>query len=253
MVYIVVAIVAWQLLPGKIADAERRLWGVRAAIVQLMHDQQFVSDRVRTITNETLGQGKGKIAEVAAMLGDPDLNHIALTYMGSDWSLQRSSFLGQVAHARKLLETQKIARENTKSRLNEKIKELEVRKRTLIRRLRTPSDDRAWHVEMDDIERQLVTFRSANTYKEYLDKDANASKHIEATAKNEDALFKMALESQEATVGRLNQVLAERLGALRWTENEPIRLRRVGLYFNIWPLNWMFEMPMPEDADEKRL
>jgi len=249
--YVIAAVVAWRLLPSKIRDADNRLWGVRAAISRLTKDQWIVSERMRTITSETLGRGKNKIEQVSAIMDDPDLNHIALTYMGADWSLQRSSFLGQVAHSRKLLATQHEAHRNKKSRLDEKIRELEARKRSLTKQMRGPSTERAWRVEIDDVERQLVQFRGSNTYKEYMEKDNEDDKHIEATAQSENTLFKLASDYETATVGALNRVLAEKLGDLRWEENEPMRLRRVSSVFNVWPLNLILKLP--EDGNEKRL
>lgn len=131
--------------------------------------------------------------------------------------------------------------------LNKKIKELENRKRSLQNQLKAPrgtTADRAWHVEMDDIERQLVTFRSSNTYREYIEKDNASAKHIEAKAKNEDDLFRLASQYQAQTIGALNQVMAEKLGELRFEEAEPSRLRRQMSLFNVWPLNLICKMPV---------
>jgi len=251
VIYVIAAVAAWRLLPSKIQDADNRLWGVRAAISRLTKDQWIVSERMRTITSETLGRGRSKIEQVSAIMDDPDLNHIALTYMGADWSLQRSSFLGQVAHARNLLATQREARRNKKSRLDEKIRELEARKRSLSKQMRSPSSDREFVVQMYDVDSQLARFRSSNTYMEYMEKDNAEDKHIEATAQNENALFRLASDYETATVGTLNRVLAEKLGELRWEENEPMRIRRIASVFNVWPLNQVLKLP--EGGNEKRL
>lgn len=245
--YAALGIAAGYLLPRKIKEAEGKLPGIGVAISRIATDQLRVSERMRDITALTLGKGGSKIEEVSMLLGDPELNRLALTYLGSDWSVQHSSFLGSVNHSRKLLKVQKEERMGEETLLNKKIKELENRKRSLQNQLKTPrgtSADRAWHVEMNDIERQLVTFRSSNTYREYIEKDNAAAQHVEAKAKNEDALFKLACQYQAQTIGALNQEMAEKLGALRFEEAEPSRLRWQMSLFNIWPLNLICKMPV---------
>lgn len=245
--YAALGIAAGYLLPKKIEEAEGKLPGIGVAISRIATDQLRVSERMREITALTLGKGGSKIEEVSMMLGDSELNRLALTYLGADWSIQRSSFLGSVNHSRKLLKVQKEERIGEKTLLNKKIKELENRKRSLQNQMKNPhgsSADRAWHVEMDDIERQLVTFRSSNTYREYIEKDNAAAQHIEAKAKNEDVLFKLACQYQAQTIGALNQEMSEKLGALRFEEAEPSRLRWQMSLFNIWPLNIVCKMPV---------
>ena len=245
--YAAVGVAAGYLLPAKIKEAERKLPGIGAAISRIATDQLRVSERMRDITAKTLERGGSKIDEVSMMLGDAELNRLALAYLGADWSVSRSSFLGNVNHSRNLLKTQRKEQQQGESLLSQKIKELENRKRSLQHQMKSPhgsSADRAWHVEMDDIERQLVTFRSSNTYREYIEKDNAAAQHIEAKAKNEDALFKLACQYQAQTIGALNQEMAEKLGALRFEEAEPSRLRWQMSLFNIWPLNLICKMPV---------
>lgn len=245
--YAALGIAAGRLLPAKIEEAERKLPGIGIAISRIATDQLQASERMRDITSRTLGCGGSKIEEVSMMLGDPELNRLALTYLGADWSVQHSSFLGCVNHSRKLLKVQKEERMGEETLLNKKIKELENRKRSLQNQLKTPrgtSADRAWHVEMNDIERQLITFRSSNTYREYIEKDNASAKHIEAKAKNEDELFKLASQYQAQTIGTLNHVMAAKLGELRFEEAEPSRLRWQMSWFNVWPLNLICKMPV---------
>lgn len=243
-IYAGLGVVAGYVLPMKIEEAERKQAGIGVAISQVANDQLLASSRMREITSQTLGSGKTKVDEIAMMLGDPDLNRLALTYLGADWSVQRSGLLGSVQHSRCMLKEQKDARNSGKSRLNEKIKELEAKKKSLSYRIKSPSDRLHFQVEMDDIERQLVTFRSSNTYKEYMEKDQYDKVDIEAKAKNENALFKLASDYQAATIGALNRVMAERLAALRFEEAEPSRLRWKMSFFNIWPLNLICKMPV---------
>lgn len=244
--YVALSIAAMRLLSAKIEEAEWKLPGIGAAISRIAADQLQASERMRDITSQTLERGGSKIEEVSMMLGDPELNRLALTYLGADWSVQRSSFLGSVNHSRKSLTVQKT--EGMKEGvLNKKIKDLEKRKRSLQYQLKAPrgtSSDRAWHVEMCDVERQLWDFQQSNLYREYVNKDNTTMRHVEAKAKNEDGLFKLASQYQAQTIGVLIRVMAEKLGELRLEEAEPSRLRRQMSWFNVWPLNLICKMPM---------
>lgn len=247
IVYAALGVAAGYLLPKKIEEAESKLPGIGIAISRIATDQLRVSERQREITALTLGKGGSKIEEVSMMLSDPELNRLALTYLGADWSIQRSSFLGSVSHSRKLLKVQKEERMREDSLLNKKIKELENRKHSLQNRLKASpgsSAERATLIELNDVERQLITFRSSNTYREYIEKDNISSQHIEAKAKNEDELFKIACQYQVQTIGALNQEMSEKLGELRFEEAEPSRLRWQMSLFNVWPLNLVCKMPV---------
>lgn len=245
--YVVAGVFAGYALVAKIEDAERKLPGIGLAISRIAADQLLASERMKTITSTTLGAGGTKIEEVAKLLEDPDLNRLALTYLGSDWSIQRSCFLGNVKQFRDSLQALKDEYMREGSRLNKKITELENRKRHLQNQLKTPrgtSADRAWHVEMDDVERQLFQFRSSNTYREYVEKDDIAALQIKAKTKNEQELFRLANQYQASTIGTLNHVMAEELGNLRLAEAEPSRLRLAMSWFNIWPINMVCRMPV---------
>lgn len=247
IVYAAMGVAAGYLLPAKINEAEQKLPGIGVAISRIASDQLRVSERMREITSSTLERGGSKIDEVSKLMNDPELNRLALTYLGADWSIQRSSFLGSVNHSRNLLKAQKDERLSEETLLNKKIEELENRKRELLHRLKSPrgtSADRAWHVEMDDIEQQLYAYRNSNIYREYIEKDNLSAKHIEAKANNESALFKLACQYQSQTIGTLNRVMAEKLGELRFEEAEPSRLRLQMSWFNVWPLNLICKMPL---------
>lgn len=245
--YAAIGVMACHLLSAKISESEKRQAGIGAAIACIARDQLKVSERMRDITTQTLERGGSKLDEVAMMLGDPELNRLALTYVGSDWAIQRSEFLGNIKHSRGMLKAQKESRANLTSRLNAKIKELELRKRSLRHQMKmTPcsSAERSWQIEFDDIERQLLAYRSSNTYREYVEKDAVEVNQIDASAKNENNLFKLAGDCQALTIGALNKVMAEKLASLREEEAEPSRLRLRMSYFNVWPLNLVCKMPI---------
>lgn len=245
--YAAIGVMACHLLSAKIAESEKRQAGIGAAIACIARDQLKVSERMRDITTQTLERGGSKLDEVAMMLGDPELNRLALTYVGSDWAIQRSEFLGNIKHSRGMLKAQKENRANLTSRLNAKIKELELRKQSLRHQMKMAprsSAERSWQIEFDDIERQLLAYRSSNTYREYVEKDAVEVNQIDASAKNENNLFKLAGDCQALTIGALNKVMAEKLASLREEEAEPSRLRLRMSYFNVWPLNLVCKMPI---------
>ncbi len=104
--YLVLAIVASLLVPRMIADSERRLFGIRLATVRVEQDQILLSQRIQDTISQTLDKGRPKDEEVSALLADPDINRLALVYLGADWSVQRSEFIGAVAHLRREIKLQ---------------------------------------------------------------------------------------------------------------------------------------------------
>jgi len=253
--YAAVAIAAWRIMPGKIAEAEQKRVGVTMALSKIANDQLTVSRRISDITAQTLGKGRDKASQVSELLGDPALNRMALTYTGADWATMRSSFVGNVKHMRDLLKMQKGDRKKQISRMNEKIKELE-RKRRILLETTVPTANRnsggsnipheQWRRKVDDIDRQLSMFRSSTAYREYLENDKSADNEIEVKKKTEAAIFKVASECEAQTVGKLVQTMAEKATALRYEEAEPDRLRQQMTYFDVWPFNMLFKMPSGE-------
>lgn len=266
--YLAVAAVAWRIVPKAISDSERRLFGVRVALAQLEQDQILLSQRIHAVTSETLGKGQSKDAEVAALLADPDVNHLAFVYLGADWSLQRSALVGAVAHLRAQFEQQKSDRQSVRDRIDEreaarveKIKRLEQRKRSLGIQLigldRRSVSYGVKQIELEDVERQLILERDRNNYwatqrHDDVRRDKTDEVFAEARAKMEAEVFRVANAHQENTVGTLIRVMAEKRGGLRFEANRPDRLRRILSPFNIWPVNWICRLPL-EDEDAKPL
>lgn len=254
--YLCVAIGVWCIVPRKIADVEQRLSGVRIAIARLEQDQIMLSERVKAATDATIGRGQSKVEEVAALLKDPDINHLALVYIGSDWAIQRSGFLGTVSHMRELLDRQDSDRKVFVSRTDKKIKDLESRWRTMNRNLQLTRPESlgfaAMMREIHEIERQLDNYRYSNALSAEVRKDSEDRKFAVARATMEANIFKIASDYQEQTVGVLNRIMAEKLYELRLEANKPDHLRRILSPFNIWPLNKIVKLPLP-DEDEKQL
>ena len=259
-VYIVLAVVAWLIVPKMIADSEGRLFGVRIAIARLEQDQILLSQRIQAVIDQTLGKGRLKDEEVATLLADPDINHLALVYLGADWVIQRSELIGVAAHMRNQFSQQKKDRKNTLKRLDQnedevlqKIKELERRKRGITTQMplmnrRSSSFMSAMH-ELEEVDRQLVLYRDRHIYldtKRFNDVQRNKidETFAEAHAKTEAEIFRLASEYESKTVGTLARVMAEKLGELRFEANKPTHLRRFMSPFNIWPINQICRMPL---------
>lgn len=247
--YLALAVVASLLAPKMIADSERRLFGIRLATARVEQDQILLSQRIQDTISQTLDKGQSKNEEVAVLLTDPDINRLALVYLGADWSVQRSEFIGAVAHLRreiklqteskKKLETQTVALEKqTASR----VKELERRKRCISLQLSflKGDDHRAKLDELNDVDRQLLLLRDRAdyhdlTYQKHLAHKETEDKLIEAHAKTEAEVFRLASEYQAKTLGTLARILAEKRSELTVEANRPNRLRQLMSPFNIWP------------------
>ena len=258
--YLVLAVVAWRTVPKMIADAERRLFGVRVAIAQLEQDQILLSQRIKAVTDQTLGKGRPKEEEVAALLADPDINRLAFVYLGADWAIQRSGLVGAAAHLREMFELQMSDRKGTRDRLDRreaedkrKIRELEQRKRSLGLQLTTlnrrGNGFASKQLELDDVERQIFLYRDRRVYWETqrfddAQRDKTDEAFAEARAKTEAEVFRLASEYQAQTVGTLTRVMAEKLGELKLEANRPTHLRRFMSPFNIWPVNRICRMPL---------
>lgn len=263
--YLALAVVAWRTVPKMVADSERRLFGVRLAAARIEQDQILLSQRIQDITNQTLGKGCLKDEEVAALLADPDINRLALVYLGADWAIQRSSLVGAAAHLRrevnqqqerrKELEEQTIMLEKQRA---QRIKELERRRKSLNIQLsllnKKGEGYQSHRCELEDVERQLMLCRDRSdyhdlTYRRHLEHKAQEEQFVEANAKSESEVFRLASDYQAKTVGVLTRVMAEKLGELKVEANKPDRLRRLMSPFNIWPVNLICRMPMPQEGE----
>lgn len=261
--YLISAVVAWLMVPKMCADMERRLFGVRLEAARVEQDQILLSQRIRAITEQTLGKGGAKEQEIAALLADPDINRLAHVYLGADWAIQRSGLLGAVSHLRGQFSLQKHDRESAQKRMDKRkadlerrVKELESRKRNIIMRIgmvgNHSSGRMAMQAELDDVERQLMHCRDRHDHWDTeawndVRRDKIDETFAEAHAKTESEVFRVVSEYQDNTVGTLSRVMAERLARLKVEANKPDRLRRFMSVFNIWPLNRIGRMPLGEE------
>jgi len=251
LVYAIAAVAAHCLLPQKLAASERRQWGVRAAIAQLIRDQKTVSERVKVITDTTIGQGKTKVDEVTALLDDNELNRIAERYHASEWAERRSTFLGHVSHSRSLQEEKDAKARNVRSDKEGRIRELLSKRRTLQNKLRTPYEERTRLAALADVERELLGLDMQKTENGQFIPGKEKVRHCdEQASKEKETMFGLATASEEATLGNLNRVMAERLADLRWQEREPARIREVSSWFDVKLLGHLIEMAKG-GSDEK--
>jgi len=249
--YFAAGVCAWRILPAKIVEAERKRDGATLALAKIADDQLAVSRRVSEITAQTLDRGRDKAEQVSALLGDATLNRMALTYMGADWAVVRSSFVGSVRHMRNQQRMQSSDRKKREDQLEKKIEKIEYRKRQVLRDMNAPHDsahrhkEEQWKAELRDLDRQLSMLRDTSQYRDKLDKTAAVDPST-ATEDGKTAIFKLATDCEEQTVGRLAKVLAEKAAALRAEESEVEKLKGRLSYFNVWPLNKLANMPIGE-------
>ena len=267
--YLALAVAASLIVPKMIVDSERRLFGVRLAAVRVEQDQILLSQRIQDVTNRTLGKGGSKDEEVAALLADPDINRLALVYLGTDWAVQRSGFVGAASHLRREVKRQQEAHKkieaqtiDLENQMAQRVKDLEQRRKSLniqfSRLNRKGLDYQAKCDELDDIDRQLRLCRDRSdyhdlAYRRHLAHKEADKKFVEAHANAEAEIFRLASEYQDKTVGTLTRVLAEKMGELRVEANKPDRLRRLMSPFNIWPVNLICRMPLEGGTDGKPL
>lgn len=248
--YFVAGACAWIVLPTKIAEAERNHDGVVLALTKLTGDQLAVSRRISEITAQTLDQGRDKVEQVSMLLGDSTLNRMALTYMGEDWSVKRSGFVGKVKQLREHQREQAKKQKEQIDQLEKKIEKIEYRKRQLLRNMNTPRDsahrhkEEQWKEEIRDFDRQLSMLRDNSLYRDRL---ANSNDERDdagnAASDGKVAVYEQASTCEAQTVGRLVKVMAEKAAALGSEKSEASRLRSLLALFDIWPLNKLGSLP----------
>lgn len=102
---------------------------ITVAQTKVQGDIRLASARMTEISRDSLASGRGKVAEVGTILSDETLNQLALTYIGTDWALPHSTFLGSVQHIRELMKMQQKARKDYQRKVAKQIENLENRKR----------------------------------------------------------------------------------------------------------------------------
>lgn len=242
--YVGVGLVCCSYLSKKV---ERDRKGITVAIAAVKSDQVMVSERLHAIIGRTLDAGHLRIDETREMLSDPELNRIAISYTGSDWSGKRREFLSNVAQVRKFnSERLKKERELREERLTleKTVKELENRKRGLSHQLKAPrlADDRRRHVaaaeidcQLNELRRRLNLLRMSST-KDDQNEDGDIRKLDALTAK-----------CQNETIEVLRREMSDRLEKLLSEGGRISGAQAVLRIFDIWPVNLLVETPKGDD------
>ena len=230
VVYIGVGLLVGLCLSLKI---ERKRKGVEVALAVLIADQLRVTDRMLVITGRTLDAGRSMLAEMREVLADRELNQIALSYMGKDWSGERSELLGCIERRRKEI---RMCQEE-KSVLKNRIKELENRKKSLSHYLKMPSSNaRERMIAISGINRQLEWLKSSVEAR-----DA----HIKSSATGK--LDGMVVKCRNETIVALQKSLADRLEMLRKEESSISCLQMAFRWLEVWPVSWLVEIIRGKD------
>lgn len=215
---------------------ERKRKGIDVALAVLVADQLRVTDRMLVITGRTLDNGRSRIEEMREVLADRELNQIACSYMGKDWSGERSEFLGCIERHRKEI---RLCQEE-KSVLRNRIRELENRKRSLSHYLKMPSSNsRDRMIAIAEINRQLEWVKSSVE-----ERDARI-KRIKSSATEE--LDEKVVRCCNVTIVALQKKLADRLEMLRKEELSIVCLQSAFHWFEVWPVGWLVEIVRGKD------
>lgn len=218
-------------------EKERR--GIRVSIAAVKADQLRVSERQREITGRTLGVGQTKVDEMREMLADSELNRLALSYMGDDWTAAQSDFLARVSkiHKRDSERREKAYRlRHEQSELEKKIKELENRKRSLSHQLNAPRTvgDEKSRVAKAEIDRQLLETRNRLEVLR-----VSSSEGGLVGVGNAHELDIMIVKCRKETVEALKEKM---LVELKKLGNEGVRVsstQTIFCWFDVWPVNWL--------------
>lgn len=247
--YLLVAVAACLILPAQIADDEARMPAVEQGMAMMGADQQRLSQLLTKYYKLT----KDKMQSVYDIMGDPDINRMALNYLGSDFALMRSEFAGKVQNQRKIFNQQKNHYEGKEGRdaLQKKLKDLEDRKKRLANTmvlkgswdtLGPTSSERQWYVEMEDVNRQLDALRAINIQRQFNNENTKDTL-ARAKATNDNIIFNLTEQYERLSVGRLKATIDAQLVNMRNFQASLASKRTWFSVFNIWPLNELAKMP----------
>lgn len=209
--------VTWYL-PMVIEKYEARTPVIQQALAEVSNDQLLLSKTVGQITENAVRNSNGKAKALLEMLSDSHINRLALNYLGVDFSMYKSSYIGQLKHIRNMGKIQGDKhRKAIKSEedLKEKIKRLESRKKFLLLTRSTLRNDRhrswrqwaSWEREMDDIDSQIHYLRGLD-WGNVLTKGKTNSAEEEARMQREKLIFRVASDYEMQTVIPLERAIA---------------------------------------------
>lgn len=238
--YVAVAAAVCVLLSEKVAEAGRRLPGIRVAISQALADQSVMSMRPQAIVGALPLPKPNKADEVAAVLGDETLNLMARVYCGADWSARREELSLCVAQTRKLVDGKRRKLESDV----QKVRQLERCKRTRLMRLNVPGERLRVKNEIGDLDLQMAKITETEDYRTFVKKDEVNVRRLEAESDAAVKLVSFASECQADALGELTRAVAEKLDRLLAEERAAVRLRTWMSYFSVWPVSLFVRMPV---------
>lgn len=219
------------------ADGSRA--GLLTAVSKLESDRRIVYSRVAEISNASYRSKQSTADEVAELLGDGDLNRLALRYMGADWSIPRSVFLGRVRElqnrqnqAKKLAD----ARYSRIMRCKRMLEMLESRKRHIGMYLNSPSILKMARRELSDVESRIAEVQATEEYRELVGLKTGNEKSVQEMLSLDDEISHLAEEWRRDSVERLDGVIGAQLvecqesllrlerrqAVLSWLDFEPL-------------------------------
>ena len=237
LLYVAVAFVALRSLSGRIAEDETRMPALQSAMKTLKEDRSVFSGRI----HEIVGKNKAKDAAVHAMLEDADLNRLAQNYLGSDFAMARSEFVGRIRTLRKTLQEQRSNRKKPNA-LQEKIADLEKQRRsilneTTVKKFRNGVDVSAEdrQEKIRDIDGQLSNLR----YRAQIQEDKKAAQEGSArgATQGEAQILGLAESYERNNLKRLAQAMDVRMAELRNEESSCATRRDLVAFFDVWPVN----------------
>jgi hypothetical protein len=231
---------------------ENRLPAIQQAISEISKDQLLLSQTISKITDKVIDSGKGKDVMVREMLSNPVINRLALNYMGSDFSTQKSMFLAQIRHVKAVSKQQSdIARKrsNEENKVKDELKKLESKKKFLLmsRGSVVPGGYNghqqwaAWQREMYDIDSQIYKLRDLALTQSF-NKDATQNSGENIKIKQANTIFEVATEYEKNTVVRLEHAIVVRRMSYVKDEATVIMLKDRLNTLSIWPLSIFIEI-----------
>ena len=232
----------WYLLQRTGGDETMRV-GIETAVAKLEADLKIVSARASSVSESAGRDAKRTVEVVAELMGDADLNRLALSYLGADWSIPRGAFLGSVREIRKLQRMRADERVKRAAELKDARARLERRRRNILAHAKTERNRHKFVLELAEVEAQMDELRNSQDYLELVATDGLASKNSDAKIVAETTVGKLAEDYRKASVVRLTAVITDRLEEQKKALAPHDRLRALSDRLDFWPLNALIRQP----------
>lgn len=185
--------------------------GLESAIAKFEADRRVISARVKAVTDSSHRRNLSEADEVVELMGDADLNRLALLYMGADWSVPRTTL------RKRIRDMQRRARD-----CEQALAKLERRLRLLQMTMNAPSDVRKKSQEKADITRQIATLKETDDYRDLI-------------ARN-DKIGRLVAEYRRDSVERLGNVVSDRVNEQREELSKSECRQKLLTWLDFWPL-----------------